>query len=153
MSGFCRGSLTAVVRAASGNRLCAGRPCLLFRGRGISRRPIPILLGRLPSASLRMHPLVTYVSLPPTHTIRPKPVMRRPGSIPRMRRTFMASPGAAWVPSRRRFLDDGGGVHVLHVVDRLECIEELLHSGGGLARQRDFGGRLHGQLGEFGFEP
>src|SRR5262245_50291749 len=82
----------------------------------------------------------------------PNPVTRRPGSMPRMR---IGAPTAAHYPEEPpRFtrgesrIERGGGVHVLHVVERIERVEESLHSRRVVALQLDLGGRLHRDLGE-----
>src|SRR5664279_255207 len=99
----------------------------------------------------RMQPLATYCSLPPEATMTPNPLTRRPGSMPRMRRTVNRVAPAAIVP-RSCVFDDRGGVDILHVVDRFERVEQLLHSGGVVSAEVDFGGRFHRHLGEFRVE-
>src|SRR5450631_259989 len=100
---------------------------------------------------LRMQPLATYVSFPPDAMMTPNPVIRSPGSMPRMRRMVNRFAPSATV-RRSCALDNRGGVDILNVVDRLERIEQLLHSGGVVTAEIDFGGGLHRHLGEFRLE-
>src|ERR1700692_2913723 len=100
---------------------------------------------------LRMQPLATYCNLPPETTMTPNPVARRPGSMPRMRRTVKRIAPCVCV-ARSCVFDDRGRIDILDVVDRLERIEQLLHSGRVVAAEIDFRRRLHRHLGELGFE-
>src|SRR5450755_549572 len=101
--------------------------------------------------ALRMQPLATYCSLPPEATMTPNPVARRPGSMPRMRRMVKRIAPSVCV-ARSCVFDDRGRIDILDVVDRLERIEQLLHSGRLVAAEIDFRCRLHRPLGELGFE-
>src|SRR6266853_2715066 len=106
--------------------------------------------GSSPCA-LRIQPLATYCNLSPEAMMTPNPVTRRPGSMPRMRRMVKRIAPYGGV-ARSCVLDDRGRIDILDVVDGLERIEQLLHSGRLVAAEIDFRCRLHRHLGERGFE-
>src|SRR5438046_7685322 len=92
----------------------------------------------------------TQTRRPPMNATMPNPVMRRPGSMPRMRRSCVAE-ARTFGNAALRF-KDGVGVDVLHIVKRLDRVDELLHSRRILARHLDIGRGLHRHFGELGLE-
>src|SRR5438105_11039702 len=115
-----------------------------------SRRISSSRSGSSPCA-LRMQPLATYCNLPPEAMMTPNPVTRRPGSMPRMRRMVKRIAPCDGV-ARSCAFDDRGRIDILYVVDGLDRVEQLLHSGGVFAVEFDLRDRLHRHLGELGFE-
>src|ERR1700686_2822427 len=106
----------------------------------MSRRISPSRAGSSPCA-LRMQPLATYCHLPPEAMMTPNPVTRRPGSMPRMRGMVKPIEPYGGVP-RSCVFHDRGRIDILDVVDRLERIEQLLHSPRVVAAEIDFRRRL-----------
>src|ERR1700686_507163 len=106
----------------------------------MSRRISPSRAGSSPCA-LRMQPLATCCNLPPEAMMTPNPVTRRPGSMPRMRRMVKRIAPRGGV-ARSCVFDDRGRIDILDIVDGLERIEQLLHSGGVVAVEIDFRRRL-----------
>src|SRR5580765_6919854 len=96
--------------------------------------------------------------LAPFFSMIPNPVMRKPGSMPSILRAGPAIARhytfgcAARAPLRRLLIDHRGGVNVLHVVEALQGIEQLLHPSSFVTLERILGGGLHGELGELGLQ-
>src|ERR1700680_717786 len=101
-----------------------------------SRRISSSRSGSSPCA-LRMQPLATYCNLPPEAMMTPNPVTRRPGSMPRMRRMVKPIAPCGGV-ARSCVFDDRGRIDILDVVDRLERMEQVLHSRRVVAAEFDF---------------
>src|SRR6266851_1399023 len=79
----------------------------------------------------------------------PNPVMRKPGSMPRILRA-----GPAIAPHYSPLLiDHRRGVDLLHVVDVLQRLEQLLHPPRLIAFQNVFRGGLHGDFREVRLQP
>src|SRR6185369_5743907 len=99
--------------------------------------------GRLPRSKwvVVIVPLATYVRVWPVASTTPKPVVCRPGSMPRMRMDFMGLFSGAEVPARRVEEDRRGEAQRVHAIEQAigAC-----HRDAALAPRRDAAVALEG---------